>query len=95
MIYCYIKGRLGNQMFYYAMARMLGIASSHEFIFNFKEVLALHSQENDGFEDSLKYFNVKGYKTVNERMTDAVLKHGSVRQKINFLAYLCCLKLLN
>lgn len=60
----YISGRLGNQMFQYAFAKAAKIAQggTGEFVFNFRQIY-LDGTEADGFEDSLKYFNVEPYKT--------------------------------
>lgn len=61
MIYLRMRGgRLGNQMFQYAFARMLKEANPGEEIrFNYDDVIAQHVKEGDGYENSLRYFNVE------------------------------------
>lgn len=58
MIYKEISGRLGNQMFQYAIARSIYEKSSQKekLVFNFKKGVI-----DRGFEDELKYFKVLKY----------------------------------
>lgn len=69
MISAYFSGRLGNQFFEYAYCRRLlecreGYKDS--FLFNHRLVVS-SGPEEDGFEDSLKYFNVKEYTTTEKK----------------------------
>lgn len=79
MIYLELKGRLGNQFFRYAFARMLQIKRGN----NEKLVLGLSNMSNknpnDGWCDSLKDFNVISYDTCTQRL---VYKYGTFFQKI-------------
>lgn len=63
MIYKEISGRLGNQMFQYAMARSIYEKSNKKdnIYFNFQKGVF-----DRGFEDELRYFNVLEYKKVNK-----------------------------
>ena len=57
MIYSYISGRLGNQLFQYAYVRSLLFkrGNKEELQFNFSLVRAA-GEAKDGFDDSLKFF---------------------------------------
>lgn len=63
MVASYISGRLGNQLFQYAFAKAIKHAqgSTEPLVFDFRPVYQLGSPEN-GFEDSLQFFNVEEYK---------------------------------
>lgn len=79
MIGSFLSGRLGNQFFQYAFARALRYARGEhdEMVINFENVVNLGSPE-DGFEDSLKYFNILPYKTTRRNF---FLTDTSLRQK--------------
>lgn len=85
-------GRLGNQLFTYAFTRSL-IAHRNdiddELVANFKRSSAGKAEE--GFEDSLRFFNVLPYK--NESTTDLVLSYGSLWQRLLYLFYMLCCRL--
>lgn len=68
MIGTYFDGRLGNQFFRYAFARALRYdrGDKDDFVFNFNSVTQ-HSKE-EGFEDTLQYFNVVPYKTTPKNL---------------------------
>lgn len=89
----YISGRLGNQMFQYAFAKAVKIAQGGDgyLVLNFKCVY-LAGKTNDGFEDSLRYFNVERYKTETGNL---ILKYGSIPQIIVYLAYMAGIKLFH
>jgi hypothetical protein len=96
MIYGYITGRLGNQLFYYAIARTLDIklGGQEKLIFSFRGTLQSHKSESDGYEDSLKYFRVKKYDYANEkRLVDLVKEHGTFRQKISYYFFILICRL--
>ena len=58
-----ILGRLGNQMFQYAYCRAIKEAVGGSLAFSFDKVYQQKKTDNnsDGFEDSLRYFNVDEY----------------------------------
>lgn len=60
-------GRLGNQFFRYAFAKKLQKYNPKEkLVFNFDFLNSLHKNENDGHENSLRYFNTKGTDNVGK-----------------------------
>lgn len=91
MIYANVSGRLGNQLFYYAVARKLQLRSGkrQEICFNFESVYNHNENEELGFEDSLKYFNTVPYTVINEPMGH-VLKEKSAHWQ-----YKLAIKVLN
>ena len=82
---------MGNQMFVYAFSRVFKIAQggNGKLVFNFKKVIS-QGTENDGFEDTLKYFNVEPYVTEKSNL---VLKYGNILQVIVYTAYIIAIKL--
>lgn len=69
MIYTKISGRLGNQLFQYATMRAIQEKKSigKELIMaDFSDVYNA-GEINEGFENSLKYFNVKGIEVCNKK----------------------------
>ena len=93
IIGAYVSGRLGNQMFQYAFAKAIKIAQGNSgfLVFNFGRVYRA-GQKSDGFEDTLKYFNVEPYRTENGNL---VLKYGSMHQKFVYLLYVASIKLFH
>lgn len=79
MIYLEIKGRLGNQFFRYAFARVLQVKRGDKD----KLVLGLSNMngksKNDGWVNSLSDFNVVPYDISEKRL---VYKFGTLFQKI-------------
>lgn len=78
MICSYFDGRLGNQFFRYAFARLVRFkrGDKDNLIFNFNNVI--NKGEENGFEDILKYYNVLPYRTSNKNL---ILQYGSFLQK--------------
>ncbi len=94
MISAYFSGRLGNQFFEYAYCRHLlecreGYKDS--FLFNYRLVVS-SGPEEEGFEDSLKYFNVKEYTTTEKNL---VLSLGDWKQKFLYLAFQVISRIVN
>lgn len=87
----YLSGRMGNQMFVYAFSKALKIAQggNGKLVFNLKKVIS-QGTENDGFEDTLKFFNVEPYVTEKSNL---VLKYGNILQVIVYTAYILSIKL--
>ncbi len=88
MITIKMQGRLGNQLFQYAFARNLKekYYPQDEIYINFEHVYS-EGKKEDGFDDSLKYFNIQDYKT-----TDKL--NINIFQKLIFVLYLCIRKVL-
>lgn len=81
-------GRLGNQLFIYAFTRSLierRQVKNERLLFNFKRSSA--GSIEDGFCDSLQYFNVIPYETTTK---DLILRYGSLWQKLAYLFYMFC-----
>ena len=71
-----ILGRLGNQMFQYAYCRAIKETVGGSLAFSFDKVYQQKETDNnsDGFEDSLRYFNVVEYEVFEG---DAQDKYGN------------------
>lgn len=82
MIFVEMKGRLGNQMFKYAFARWMQEkrGNTDELVFNFNDIYDTISTES-GWEDSLKYFNVKPY-TKYSKKGSVLINETHIIQKI-------------
>lgn len=87
-------GRLGNQLFFYAIARKIQINQerlhnqSHEIAFNFKGIFD-RKDTGDGWEDSLKYFNTVSYSTENDTWMNIVYDNASsLKQKVYIVEYI-------
>lgn len=94
MISAYFSGRLGNQFFEYAYCRrLLEFRGGYKdcLLFNYQLVTSSGSKE-DGFEDSLKYFNVKEYATTEKNL---VLSLGDWKQKFLYLAFQVISRIVN
>lgn len=68
MIYINVgAGRLGNQFFYYAFAKQLQKNNPGEkIIFNFSDCRQMHRIENDGYDNSLRFFKTTLTETTNK-----------------------------
>lgn len=70
MIYLEMNGRLGNQMFRYAFARMLQLQGGEEetICMDFSNIFAEQKKgEIEGWEDSLRHFQVVPYTYYNKK----------------------------
>ena len=84
MIYLDIRGRLGNQMFQYAYARALMKQTNNKLIINFKSFLKeSQGMSQDGWENSLKYFNTTDFK-----IYDKSIPFYLYATKSNFIQFL-------
>ena len=79
MIYLKMRGgRLGNQMFQYAFARMLKEHNPEQnIVFDFSSVFHNHKKDNDGYENALKHLNA-----IKEIENDKISPKFSMLQKI-------------
>ena len=67
MIYVYMNGRLGNQLFRYAFSRQLHKHNPKEqIVYNFDAIYRQHHCANDGYENMLKELNTKGTEVQDE-----------------------------
>jgi len=84
MVAAFISGRLGNQMFQYAFSKAVKLAQGDDtpLMFDFHKVSFAGKQE-DGFEDSLKFFKVEKYREEEKLMR----KYTSFFQKLLYLLY--------
>lgn len=83
-IYVRMNGRLGNQLFRYAVARSIQERMGGELVFDWQVVLrsAKENPDEDGFEDSLRFFRTKPYTNGSATVLD--LDKGTVGQKTMF-----------
>ena len=67
LIYLKIRGRLGNQFFQYETVKnfQMKFFPEEKISIDFSDLKKLGTKE-EGFEDSLKYFNVEKYETVSK-----------------------------
>lgn len=84
MIYIIMHGRMGNQFFQYSFAKLLQQHRTDGISIYFKDAHA-HNSEN-GWEDSLQFFNVGNYGIVED--AHFLFKKTSFLQKIILLLYL-------
>ena len=77
-----MEGRLGNQLFQYAIARKLSIEFDQDIGIDFSMIEKTTEDLSGGWEDSLKYFNVTSYKRINWK------DYLSLTQKIVLLIYI-------
>ncbi|WP_026506649.1 alpha-1,2-fucosyltransferase [Butyrivibrio sp. MC2013] len=90
MVFTYVNGRCGNQLFYYAISRAIDekyTGGCSELVFDERQVNILHTKDGDGFEDSLNYFSTKKYLTVDESLLKVILKTGDLSQKLLYGVY--------
>ena len=81
MIYVEMYGRLGNQMFRYAFARCVQEQYQNEELnLNFNQMNSGNTSGN-GWEDSLKYFNVKEY-NLYSKSGKVILNETNILQKV-------------
>ena len=90
MVFTYVNGRCGNQLFYYAISRAIDekyAQGRSKLVFDFRQVNKLHTKTGDGFEDSLCAFQTKEYTKVDESLLKVVFKTGDVFQKFWYFVY--------
>lgn len=84
----FFTGRLGNQLFVYAYARYLMEQTNQKhFLANFQG--SRTGQEDDGFTDSIKHFQVVDYHAEDSNF---IRHHGTIIQKTAYAMYALCLK---
>lgn len=85
MIVFVMNGRLGNQMFKYAASKALAKKYNEEVYLDWSKVNARHEKEDDGWEDSLKYFNTN-YNNIDKQ--EYLTTFIKVVRTINYKAFL-------
>lgn len=88
-IYVQISGRLGNQLFSYAFARKIQLASGGEILANFYEVDKTRKMKSDlSFKDYLKDFKIE-YTNLDQMLPlkNMIFKNGSLDQKIYYVLF--------
>lgn len=85
MIYVQVHGRLGNQMFQYAFARLIQIRTNEPITMNFSK-LASRENEDGGWCDDLKHFNVCEYRT-DLTTKNYLISKSTIKQKIVLVPY--------
>jgi len=97
MIYVKISGRLGNQMFYYAMMRRVQILNkiNTPAVMDFSEVYekGIQAPNEKGFEDSLQIFNVVPYECIHNNNELSEIRLFK-QPKIKTFEYKCLKKLV-
>lgn len=88
MLYSEIKGRLGNQLFRYAFTRAVQKQRGRDekIMFSFNSMDGKNS--SDGWEDSLKYFNVIPHETYTGNGHMIFHKSGLIQCCVAFVYYL-------
>lgn len=91
-IYVRMSGRLGNQLFRYAAARYIQETQGGSLYLDFSPVYkeAREKPEELGFENSLKYFNIKEHQLGSATVLD--LDKGNFVQKIKFVISMMILR---
>ena len=85
MIKVKMNGRLGNQMFQYAFARHLQEKNGQDLFFDFSEVVKNNGQ--NGWEDSLKYFQVKKYETYKRKFLPFIFWRQNLHNCLKIFRY--------
>lgn len=94
MIYTEMKGRIGNQLFRYAISRKIQEDRNNidNLIFSFNSMKG--KSADDGWENSLKYFNVKKYSLYNGK-GHMIMHVSNFKQRIIATAFYIDLRLFN
>lgn len=89
-----MKGRLGNQFFIYAFARKIAEKNNdYNLVFDFSFVDNKNKElKEENWEDNLKYFNVKPYKSIICKKR-ALINCSTFQQKIYIYTYLMIKKI--
>lgn len=85
MIYVQIHGRLGNQMFQYAFARLIQLKNNEPITMNFSKV-ASKGNDEVGWRDDLKNFNVCEYITDSSNQ-NYLVSQTNLKQKKLLIPY--------
>lgn len=81
MIYVLLKGRIGNQLFMYALARKISIETGQEIIFNDAAV------RKKKWENSLMQYNIKNVKYEHKDDILISIKNGILKQFLMYKVY--------
>lgn len=94
MIYLEMSGRLGNQLFRYSFAKRMAALCNEELIIDFKRVYE-KGEKSDGWDNSLKLFNTKGYIEDNNSKRKNFFKNASIFQLILYVVFKIISKILS
>lgn len=81
MIYVLLKGRIGNQLFMYALARKISIETGQKIVFNDAAVI------KKNWKNSLIEYNLKNVDYEHKDNIIVAFKYGIVKQYIMYKAY--------
>lgn len=88
MIKVELHGRLGNQLFQYATARALQEKTGQDILISLRTIKGEKDKEGgSGWEDTLKYFNVKKYKIYTKKLPIMLYKSSLIQIALMFAYY--------
>lgn len=92
MVFLKLSGRCGNQLFRYAFARKIQEGTKDTLCIDYSYIEETKDEKNY-WMDCLQYFNVVEHKKIYPKR-NFILEYGNIIQKIVFLIWMSCSKLL-